>query len=202
MSAGALLRTLRNTHLVLLWSLLLTVACGTPAPEPQESVQTSGAPTQSFKNLELRESTEGNLEWVLRAQTAWQASSSGPTRLETIQVDFYQGSDEIRSVLTADSGRVDSRAGSLLATGNVIVVTPEGNRLETEQLSWDRKNAKVVSDVAVRMLHGRDVLTGVGFESDPDLEHFELFEDVRASVHEGGMLESGFFGADSTGRNR
>lgn len=202
MSAGERRRPHPIILQALLSSFLLIAACGTPTPEPLESGRLSGAPTQSFKNLELRESTEGRLEWVLRAETAWKLSTGGATRLADLRVDFYQGSEEIRSVLTADSGHVDTQAGTLMAEGNVIVVTKEGNRLETEQLSWDRKNAKVVSEVAVKMIHGRDVLTGVGFESDPDLEHFELFEDVRASVHEGGTLNGGFWHADSTDRTR
>jgi LPS export ABC transporter protein LptC len=182
--------------------LLFLAGCGTPAPEPLEETGSESMPTQTFRNLELRETTEGKLEWVLRARTAWQGSPGSPTRLESLGVDFYQRSGEIRSILTADSGRVDSRHGDLEAIGNVVVVTPDGNRLETEQLSWDRKGSRVTSEVAVRLVHGSDVLTGVGFESDPNLERFELFEQVRASVREEGAVSREIFGADSIGRDQ
>jgi LPS export ABC transporter protein LptC len=187
---------------VVLWILLLTAGCGTPVPEPIEEGTSASMPTQTFRNLELRETTEGKLEWVLRARTAWQGASGAPTRLESLRVDFYQRSDEIRSVLTADSGRVDSREGNLEARGNVVVITPEGNRLETEQLSWDRKGARVTSEVEVRLVRGRDVLTGIGFESDPNLERFRLLKEVRASVREEGTVTREIIGADSIGRDR
>jgi LPS export ABC transporter protein LptC len=100
--------------------------------------------------------------------------------------------------LVADSGSVDSEKGELCARGNVVVTTPEGNRLETNVLFWDREHAKVRSDDSVRLIRGRDLLTGVGFESDPNLEHYELFRDVRASVREETELREGLFGADSS----
>ncbi len=174
--------------------------CSELQPEKSEQTAQDTGPTQSFRNLELRETSEGKLEWVLRARQAWRQSSSAPTQMESLRVDFYQGTTEIRSVLTADSGRVDSRKGRLMAKGSVVVITREGNRLETEELYWDRKEAKVYSDLAVRLEQKTDVLTGVGFESDPNLEHFRLFKDIHASVTEEGEIEGGLFGADSSAR--
>jgi LPS export ABC transporter protein LptC len=202
MNGGGQLRPRPGSLCAVVWILAALAGCGTPAPEPLQEAGSDSIPAQTFRNLELRETTEGKLEWVLRARTAWQSSPGSPTQLESLRVDFYQQGDEIRSVLTADSGRVDSREGNLEATGNVVVVTPDGNRLETEQLSWDRRDARVTSEVGVRLVHGSDVLTGVGFESDPNLEHFELFKEVRASVREEGAVSREFFGADSSGRDR
>jgi LPS export ABC transporter protein LptC len=188
----------RATLRVLGVCLLLTVACSTPSPDPQDQKDLPGVPRQVLRNLTLRETTDGKLEWVLRARTAWRVSASSSTDLESLRVDFYQGSDAIRSHLVADSGSVDSEKGELRARGHVVVTTPEGNRLETSELFWDRKNTKVRSEDSVRLIRGTDVLTGVGFESDPNLEHYELFRDVRASVREGMELRDELFGADSS----
>ena len=67
--------------------------------------------------------------------------------------------------------------------------TPEGNRLETEELHWDRKQDRVYSDVFVRLTRAKDVLTGVGFRSDPNLRSYEILKDVRATVRD--VLASG-----------
>ncbi|MBD3162508.1 MAG: LPS export ABC transporter periplasmic protein LptC [Candidatus Eisenbacteria bacterium] len=174
--------------------LLAAVGCADPGSDPQP--ETEAETGQRFRNLELRETTEGRLEWILRADRAWKRESGGPTRLEGLHVTFYQGSGEIRSVLTSDSGRVASEQGRLVALGNVVVVTPEGNRLETEELAWDRRNAKVTSPVAVRLTRGEDVLTGIGFESDPNLERFEIYENVRATVRDEEAVEDEVFDPD------
>jgi LPS export ABC transporter protein LptC len=162
----------------------LSGGCTSPAPAPAQRGEGARTPVQSFENLELRETSEGKLEWILRAKKAMRDSASDPTRLESLRVDFYQGSDRVRSVLTSDSGRVDSQKGILIALGSVVVVTREGSRLETEELSWDRKSTRVSSEKFVRLIRGRDVLTGTGFQSDPNLVSYEILKDVKASVRE------------------
>jgi LPS export ABC transporter protein LptC len=97
---------------------------------------------------------------------------------------------------------VDLSRGVLIATGHVVVVTVEGNRLETEELYWDRKNAKVSSDVFVRLTRGEDVITGIGFESDPNLERYEIRKNVQASVREREGFRDEILGPDSSGNGR
>lgn len=178
--------------------LLLLASCSSPSQEPVRAPGPAGGPEQTFSNLELRETTAGRLEWKLRARRAFRTNASSATRMESLRVEFFEGRPEVRSVLVSDSGRVDLQKGILIATGHVVVTTVEGNRLETEELFWDRKNAKVSSSVFVRMTRGGDVLTGVGFESDPHLEHYEIKKDVHASVRESEGLRDDFLRTDSS----
>ncbi len=177
---------------------LLPLACGSHSESPSGKEESGRAPEQVLRDLVLRETSEGKLEWVLRAKRATRISASEPTRLESLRVDFYQGSDHVRSVLTSDSGRVDTQKGTLVATGRVVVVTPEGNRLETEELLWDRKSSRVSSEKFVRLTKGTDVLTGIGFQSDPNLASYEIKKDVRASVRDENGIKDEVLGADSS----
>jgi len=43
---------------------------------------------------------------------------------------------------------------------------------------------KIVSDAFVRVTRKNDVVTGWGFESDANLDHFHLSREVRAEVRE------------------
>jgi LPS export ABC transporter protein LptC len=180
--------------------VLLTLACGEPPPKTEPAA--TDLPAATFKNLVLRETRDGKLEWVLRAREAWRESPNTPTRLAHLRVDFYQQTDRVRSVLTADSGRVDGQRGTLVATGHVVVATPEGNQLLTEELFWDRKNGQVASDVAVRFVRGRDVLTGVGFRSDPNLQRYEILRDVEASLGAPSEIRHDLFEPDSSDTSR
>jgi LPS export ABC transporter protein LptC len=85
---------------------------------------------------------------------------------------------------------MNQRTHDMVARGSVVLQTTEGTRMSTEQLQFLNKQQRIVSDVFVRVERGADVLTGYGFESDPDLEHFEFKRRVRAVVgtRSGGTL--------------
>jgi len=80
----------------------------------------------------------------------------------------------------------------MLARGHVVLQTTEGTRMATEELRFDNLAQKIRSDRFVRFERGGNVLTGVGFESDPNLEHYEFKSQVKAVVRtqSGGSVES------------
>lgn len=170
--------------------------CGssTDVPPPREAEL--GSATQVLSGVRLRETSERGLEWILEARRAHRATGATAARMESLRVEFYQGGPALRSTLVADSGRIDSQRGLLVAQGHVVVVTPEGNRLETEELTWDRMNARVSSEEFVRLTRGTDILTGIGFTSDPNLESYRIHRDVRASVREAGPIRDDLRGED------
>jgi len=64
----------------------------------------------------------------------------------------------------------------------VVVVTRDGRRLETEELSYDNSSGRISNDVFNRFTRGGDVMTGYGMIATPDLDSFELLRDVQAEV--------------------
>jgi LPS export ABC transporter protein LptC len=153
---------------------------GAPAPGDQ--------PAQVFSGLTLRESEGGRLRWVLQADSAVSQGQNNPTVLHGIRVEFYNAAgDSVRSTLVADEGEVTpkEKQRDLLARGHVIVRTPEGHTLETEELRWDHAAGKVISNDLVRLTRGESVLTGVGIESDPELRAYRILSEVEAGVREG-----------------
>jgi len=54
------------------------------------------------------------------------------------------------------------------AWGDVVVTNAAGDRLETQQLFWNRATKRIYSNVDSHFFRGRDVLRGDGFESDED----------------------------------
>jgi hypothetical protein len=57
--------------------------------------------------------------------------------------------------------------------------------MSTEELTFSNKRNLILSDRLVRVEKEGSVLEGVGFQSDPNLEHFEFREQVRATVRPG-----------------
>ncbi len=93
---------------------------------------------------------------------------------DSIHVDFYDREGRHNSTLTADSGVVYRNTNNLVAMGHVVVISDSGVVLQTEQLRWDNKRQKIISEVPVRFTTRQDTLIGDAFISDPDLKNYEI----------------------------
>jgi LPS export ABC transporter protein LptC len=92
-----------------------------------------------------------------------------------VDVDFFDIEETHLSHLNSDSAKVYEKTNDMIAQGNVVVVSDSGVTLYTEELKWDSKREKIVSDVFVKLVTDKDTLTGIGFESDSNLENWVIY---------------------------
>lgn len=89
---------------------------------------------------------------------------------EGVNVDFFDKQGDHTSHLTADQGEYHEKSEDVYGIGNVVVVSDSGAMLMTEELRWDNKRGKILSDTNVVVVTEKsDTLWGVGFESNADL---------------------------------
>jgi len=62
------------------------------------------------------------------------------------------------------------------ARGNVIVLSEDGRRLETPQLRFDPGRNEISGDSAFVLTRPEDVVTGIGFITDPDLTRIRIIK--------------------------
>jgi LPS export ABC transporter protein LptC len=141
----------------------------------QDAPETAGSgetPTQILRDFLTTESDSGQVRYVMHAQVA-RVYSGDVTRAEAIRVEFYDHGKQV-SVLTAREGVIQGER--MTAMGDVVVLTTDGTRLETESLYWDHQLSKIRSEELVRITRKGDpeVLTGRGLTSDPDLEFIDI----------------------------
>jgi LPS export ABC transporter protein LptC len=161
---------------------LLGGGCG-PEPAEQQSGTGEPPPQQVVQGMRLRQSEGGRVRWELAADSAMSYGEKERMHLWVVRVEFHDAETEsLRSTLTAREGEIDPRTEELMARGNVVVTTSEGRRLETEELRWDPKRAKVISDLPVRLTKGKSVITGTGIEADPDLGQYEIRTPVEGEL--------------------
>lgn len=141
-------------------------------------------PDQEVSDFAVTETDGGRLQWKLHARYAATYDARDQVIAQNVRVEFFDEKGEHSSTLTARSGELNQRTRNMTARGNVVLQTTEGTRLSTEELRFlDRENRIVVPvERLVRIERGGDVLTGYGFESDPDLTHYEFKRTVRATV--------------------
>ncbi|MGH7726655.1 MAG: LPS export ABC transporter periplasmic protein LptC [Candidatus Eiseniibacteriota bacterium] len=147
-----------------------------PQPRSQD------LPTQEVRDFSLAESNEGRPEWILTSRYAATYQQRGVIVARDVAIDFFDSEGKKYSHLTAREGEVKQPSNDMEARGNVVVTTEDGVRIETSSLSFLNRERKIVSNEFVRLERNGDVVTGVGFESDPSLEHFSIKRQVRAQV--------------------
>jgi LPS export ABC transporter protein LptC len=156
---------------------------GKPASRP--SAAELRIPDQEARDFTLTESSEGRKSWTLWASYAAMYDDQNLVDAQQVRIEFYDSKGARYSTLLADRGSVHQRTNDLEARGNVRVTTETGVTMVTDSLRWLNSSGKIASDAFVRVTRKGDVVTGYGFESDPNLDHFHLTREVHAEVREG-----------------
>ena len=171
---------LRTLSVSLAWLALLG-GCG-----QQRSTGPVGStgelPDQEVRNFVLTETDQGNPVWKLYARYAAMYDAKNSIVARGVRVDFYDQQGRKTSELSAREGEIDQMSRDMTARGNVVIQTTEGTRMTTEELRFLNRTQKMRTDREVRFERAGNVLTGVGFESDPGLEHYKFLGPVHAVV--------------------
>ena len=179
--------------LVALALLLAAAGCGIQR-STVASRDTGELPDQEVSDFALTETDQGTPQWKLYARYAATYNARNLIVARSIRVDFFDEKGVESSELTSREGEIKLQSRDMTARGNVILQTREGTRMSTEEIHFLNREQRIVSPIEqmVRVERAGDVLTGYGFESDPDLKHFEFKRRVQAVVHTrsgGGILE-------------
>jgi LPS export ABC transporter protein LptC len=161
-----------------------------PAPESAGDL-----PDQEIRDFVLTETDQGTPVWTLYAREAATYRARNLVIAQSIRVDFFDENGERTSELTAREGEINDRTRDMIARGDVVIQTTEGTRMSSQELRFLNAEGRIISpiDQLVRVEREGDVLTGYGFESNPQLTHFEFKRKVQATVHtrSGGVVSPG-----------
>jgi LPS export ABC transporter protein LptC len=144
-------------------------------------------PDEVFSDFVTQESDSGLVQWRLTAPEGDRFKDKQLIVLEHPKIVFYDEQGKERTTLTSDAGEYYEDKRDMLAYGNVVVKSVEGDVLETDSLLWDNSQKKILSHSFVKLTRGRDVITGYGLECKQDLASVEIKRGVKATVvDEGG----------------
>ena len=137
------------------------------------------------EDFNVTETDSGRTMWVLFAKDAATYQARDLVTARSLTIDFYDDKGQQSSELKANEGELYQRTRDMVARGNVVLVTTEGWRMSTDEMRFLNSQRKITSDKLVRVEKEGTVLEGVGFTSDPNLEHFEFQHQIRATVQPG-----------------
>ena len=154
-----------------------------------KKVSASGAtgelPDNEVEQFYVTETDSGRTQWTMFALHAATYQARDLVTVRGVRIDFFNDKAQKSSELVAREGELTQRTRDMVARGNVVLLTTEGWRMSTEEMHFLNSRRKITSDKLVRVEKEGTVLEGVGFESDPNLEHFEFQHQIRATVQPG-----------------
>ncbi len=92
---------------------------------------------------------------------------------EGLVVEFYgRGND--KTVLTADYGLNHDQKKIMMVQGNVRMINPDNEILETEELTWDERKKSIYTDEPLTITTADEVIHGVGLYADEDFANYRI----------------------------
>jgi LPS export ABC transporter protein LptC len=119
--------------------------------------------------------TDGGLARAqLHADTAYFFDDNTRIELENVNTTFFTATGAKDAVLTSRRGTYNSRTSDMVARQNVVVISEDGRRLTTPELSYNQQRNQISSDSAFVMTEPNRRLEGIGFRSDPNMKNIQI----------------------------
>lgn len=108
--------------------------------------------------------------------------SNDSTMAYKLDINIIDTLGHVSTTVTGDSGIIRENQRVMNIYGNVVVVTEDKTRLETEYLWWDANTDRIKTDAFVRITKGSDVITGWGLDADNKLTRIKILNQVSGTL--------------------
>lgn len=160
-------------------------------PEPPESLSSSA--DYQIKEVHIQEEAGGNVRWRLDADYAEVFQQQGKTSMRKVTVTILE--PDRTWTVTGDEGELLEASKDVRLRRNVVLVSSEGLRLETEALNWDAKGRRVWTDDPVTLIRNNVVLKGRSLEARMDEERTTVKGPLRVTIRKERRAPISLFGA-------
>lgn len=100
-----------------------------------------------------------------------------------VKIEQFGPNMKISSEMTSDYAQYFEREGKWIAKNNVVVVNQKGDTLKTEELTWENKTGKIYSDKFVKIIGKDQIINGIGFESDQNMNNWQIKKIRESSLY-------------------
>ena len=132
-----------------------------------------------IKEVHLQEEASGNVRWKLDADEAEVFERDGRTRLRRVTVTIEEPGRTWS--VTGDEGDLLEGNKDVMLRKNVVLISSDGIRLETDSLRWQAKEKRVWTDDPVILYRQSVIVRGQGLESRLADERTAVKGRVRAT---------------------
>ena len=173
-----------------LFFLVVLISCTNDPNLVQEFVSDKQQPIEQIKGAELLHTENGKVKVRVEAISIERFNNIQPALIfsDHLEVYFYNDSSQLQSTLMADYASIDDKKKIMLAQNNVILISNDDKKLETDELVWDESKNKIYTDKKVKITTGKEVIYGEGFTSTPNFKQYSITKihgtfDFATSTH-------------------
>lgn len=149
------------------------------APPVQRHASLADSAEQVMLNVRALLTDHGVQRGELFADSAYVFDENTRFELRKVRATFNTATGARDGAMSADRGRYNIRQQLLEGFGNVVITTNEGKRLTSPQLRYNQAVNQVSSDTSFTMVEPGRTLSGIGFRSDPQLNHVTVLKAPR-----------------------
>jgi LPS export ABC transporter protein LptC len=142
-----------------------------------------------LKQVHLQEQGRDGSRWQLDAEYSETFEEQSKTTMKKVTVKVDQPSKGDRGsrswTVTGDEGDLNQETKNVELRGNVVLISSDGLRLETDRLRWDAEAQRAWTEDPVVIYRAGAVVRGTGFESKVAEEISSIKGRVRATFKKG-----------------
>ena len=161
----------------ILFVSFLAFSCSDSKIKPQVSLEsgTEQIPDQETWGSEIIVTEDGILKAIVYSDHISVISEEKSKLLKGVRILFFDEEGIQTSSLTSKRGRVDDITQDMYAIDSVVAVSDSGVTLYTDELIWNNKKNKIVSDKFVKIVSDQEVIEGYGFESNQSMNPYTIY---------------------------
>lgn len=180
----------RMNHMASLLLCLVWLCCSEQNQTPGTTSAAAGrVPDQESWQATIYLLEDDRHRVIVEAGHRMMFQSEKETRIdEGLTIQFFDENGVLSSTLTADEGVIFEETRDMTVSGSVVIISPDRGKLETDSLTWIQSDNRITTRSRVRISTERDVITGVGFEADPNFDQWQILKDVEGRFDRGDAL--------------
>jgi LPS export ABC transporter protein LptC len=150
-----------------------------------EGFEILSLPSLTGRNITTVFDDSGKVKMIMSAPVMeeWDNFGSPYTEFrEGMKIMFHDGHKEPIATASAKYAKFVEKDNLWELDDSVVIVNESGDKLETEQLFWDRDKNIVFTERFVKITNEDQTVLGTGFESDPQLTRRRI-KNVTATIY-------------------
>ncbi|MBP8822729.1 MAG: LPS export ABC transporter periplasmic protein LptC [Flavobacteriales bacterium] len=156
--------------------VLLLPACKNDLDRVAAMEVADGGPYRVTTEGEYLYSDSGRVRNKVRAGRILEFNGDKPQTLleEGVELTFFQADGRAGSRLSARRGEIEPGGRRMSVSDQVVFVNTQGERLETEKLTWSQDSNKVFTDRPVKITRRNDIIYGQGLDAEEDFSRYTV----------------------------
>lgn len=157
--------------------MVFFASCDSETPPIEDFVPNEAANLEIARDVEVVYSELGQVKARIIAPLMIKGTKDNDDFMEYpegLTVYNYNSQMEIESKMSANYGISHEKKEEVMVRDNVVLINIKGEKLNSEELWWDRKTKKITSDKFVKVTTLEEEIIGYGFDANEDFSEYTV----------------------------